>query len=135
MSATLCALCAWLQLEEEMAEVSMEHHKRVMRGTAQRQGGVVLVDESRTSRVSSVPPCNQAATQPAASEPGPNTHLPAKRNKRTTAQQAGKPSQPTRGTGLPELPAKGKEFLGLGYKRLRAQPPKPQQQQQPAEVQ
>ncbi|KAJ9519715.1 hypothetical protein QJQ45_013347 [Haematococcus lacustris] len=36
-----------------------------------------------------------------------------------------------------KLPAKGKEYPGLGYKRLRDQPPKvpQQQQQQPAEAQ
>ncbi|KAJ9514462.1 hypothetical protein QJQ45_016204 [Haematococcus lacustris] len=33
------------------------------------------------------------------------------------------------------LPAKGKEYPGLGYKRLRDKPPKAQQQQQPAEAQ
>ncbi|KAJ9526216.1 hypothetical protein QJQ45_009687 [Haematococcus lacustris] len=33
------------------------------------------------------------------------------------------------------LPAKGKEYPGLGYKRLRDEPPKAQQQQQPAEAQ
>ncbi|KAJ9508011.1 hypothetical protein QJQ45_021346, partial [Haematococcus lacustris] len=32
------------------------------------------------------------------------------------------------------LPAKGKEYPGLGYKRLRDKPPKAQQQQQPAEA-
>ncbi|GFH17917.1 hypothetical protein HaLaN_14641, partial [Haematococcus lacustris] len=30
------------------------------------------------------------------------------------------------------LPAKGNEYPGLGYKRLRDKPPKAQQQQQPA---
>ncbi|GFH16131.1 hypothetical protein HaLaN_12496 [Haematococcus lacustris] len=30
------------------------------------------------------------------------------------------------------LPAKGKEYPGLGYKRLRDKPPMAQQQQQPA---
>ncbi|KAJ9521356.1 hypothetical protein QJQ45_001265 [Haematococcus lacustris] len=39
---------------------------------------------------------SQAATQPAASEPGPSTPLPAKRSK---AEQAAEPSQPTKGTG------------------------------------
>ncbi|KAJ9505728.1 hypothetical protein QJQ45_021471 [Haematococcus lacustris] len=34
----------------------------------------------------------------------------------------------------PDLPAKGKEYPGLGYKRLRGKPPKAQQQQ-PAEAQ
>ncbi|KAJ9532241.1 hypothetical protein QJQ45_003966 [Haematococcus lacustris] len=205
------------------------------RGTDQRRGRVVLVDEDRTSRVSSavngqqpcerqlnkrratrpagwkppagqvhlrllrpawsqqrgqsvrgmmwcpvVPPrkppqaprSSQAATQPAASEPGPSTPLPAKRSKRTKAE----PTQPTKGTGKaqgkaakakpapqpgrwldrecnaalnmqrigeskwrplelcfwPEqgaLPAKGKEYPGLGYKRVRDKPPKAQEQQ------
>ncbi|KAJ9513310.1 hypothetical protein QJQ45_001345 [Haematococcus lacustris] len=119
------------------------------------------------------------ATQPVASEPGPSTPPPAKRSKRTKAEQA---AEPTKGTGKaqgkaakakpvpqpgrwldrdcnaaldiqrsgesrwrplelcwwPEqgaLPAKGKEYPGLGYKRLRDKPPKAQQQQQPAEAQ
>ncbi|KAJ9509274.1 hypothetical protein QJQ45_001726 [Haematococcus lacustris] len=39
-------------------------------------------------------------------------------------------------TCLGALPAKGKEYPGLGYKRLRDKPPKAQQQQQqPAEAQ
>ncbi|KAJ9515972.1 hypothetical protein QJQ45_016847, partial [Haematococcus lacustris] len=43
-------------------------------------------------------PCNsQAATQPAAPEPGPNTPPPAKRSKRTKAEQAAEPSQPIEG--------------------------------------
>ncbi|GFH09939.1 hypothetical protein HaLaN_05171, partial [Haematococcus lacustris] len=33
------------------------------------------------------------------------------------------------------LPAKGKEYPCLGYKRLRDKPPKAKQQQQPAEAQ
>ncbi|KAJ9531382.1 hypothetical protein QJQ45_006902 [Haematococcus lacustris] len=211
------------------------------RGTDQRRGRVVLVDEHRTSRVSSAvngqQPCerqlnkrrttrpadwkppagqveprllrpawsqqrdqpvrgmmwcpvvaprkppqaprsSQAATQAAASEPGPSTPLPAKRSKRTKAEpEAAEPTQPTKGTGkaakakpAPQpgrwldrdcnaalnmqrigeskwrplelcywpdqgaLPAKGKEYPGLGYKRLRDKPPKAQQQQ-PAEAQ
>ncbi|KAJ9509479.1 hypothetical protein QJQ45_001928 [Haematococcus lacustris] len=203
------------------------------RGTDQRQGRVVLVDEHRTSRVSSavngqqpcerqlnkrratrpadweppagqvehrlvrpawsqqrdqpvrglmwcpvVAPCkppqatcsSQAATA-AASEPGPSTPPPAKRSKRTKAEQAAEPTQPTKGKGKaakakpapqpgrwldrdcnaalnmqrigdsrwrllelcywPEqgkLPAKGKEYPGLGYKRVRDKPLKAQQQ-------
>ncbi|KAJ9531076.1 hypothetical protein QJQ45_000906 [Haematococcus lacustris] len=191
MSATLCALCAWLQLEEGMAEVAMERHghaKQLVvffgaatigtrggwgaeavlracckvvcrpRGTDQRRGRVVLVDEHRTTRVSSAvhgqQPCesrlmtrratrpanwkpkagqveprllrpawsqqrdqpvrgmmwcpivaprkppqaprsSQAATQAAASEPGPSTPPPAKRSKRTTVEQDAEPTQPT----------------------------------------
>ncbi|KAJ9522525.1 hypothetical protein QJQ45_008361 [Haematococcus lacustris] len=34
-----------------------------------------------------------------------------------------------------KLPAKGKEYPELGYKRLRDRPPKAQQQQQPAAAQ
>ncbi|KAJ9510466.1 hypothetical protein QJQ45_015926 [Haematococcus lacustris] len=201
------------------------------RGTDQRRGRVVLVDEHRTSRVSSamngqqpcerqlnkrratrpagwkppagqveprlvrpawsqqrdqpvrgmmwcpvVPPrkspqaprSSQAATQPAAaSEPGPSTPLPAKRTKRTKAEPEA--AEPTKGKGKaakakpapqpgrwldrdcnvalnmqrigesrwrplelcywPEqgaLPAKGKEYPGLGYKWLRDKPPKAQ---------
>ncbi|KAJ9509569.1 hypothetical protein QJQ45_011220 [Haematococcus lacustris] len=114
-------------------------------------------------------PCSsQAATQPAASEPGPSTPLPAKRSKRSEAEQVAelsrgkyfkaKPAlQPGRWVDRdcnaalnmqrigeakwrplelcywPEqgkLPAKGKEYPGLGYKRLRDKPPKAQQQQQ-----
>ncbi|KAJ9529284.1 hypothetical protein QJQ45_007965 [Haematococcus lacustris] len=129
------------------------------RGTDQRRGRVVLVDEHRTSRVSSAvngqQPCerqlnkrratrpagwkppagqvearlvrpawsqlrdqpvrgmmwcpvvaprkppqaprsSQAATQPAASEPGPSTPSPAKRTK---AEPAAEPTQPTKGKG------------------------------------
>ncbi|KAJ9508494.1 hypothetical protein QJQ45_012020 [Haematococcus lacustris] len=124
-------------------------------------------------------PCSsQAATQPAASEPGPSTPPPAKRSKHTKAEQAAEPSQPTKGKGkaakakpAPQpgrwvdrdcnaaldiqsigksrwrplelcwwpdqgaLPAKGKEYPGLGYKRVRDKPTKAQQQQQPAVAQ
>ncbi|KAJ9509241.1 hypothetical protein QJQ45_001693 [Haematococcus lacustris] len=83
-------------------------------------------------------PCSsQAATQPAALEPGPSTPPPAKRSMRTgsTARQRIGESRwrplelcwwPNQGA----LPAKGKEYPGLGYKRLRDKPPKAQQQQQ-----
>ncbi|KAJ9507310.1 hypothetical protein QJQ45_006276 [Haematococcus lacustris] len=216
------------------------------RGTDQRRGRVVLVDEHRTTRVSSAvngqQPCerqlikrrptrpvnwkppagqleerlvrpawsqqcdqpvrgmmwcpvvaprkpsqaprsSQEASQPAASEPGPSSPLPAKRSKRTEAGQPAEPTQPTKDKGKvkakgkaakakpapqpgrwldrdcnaalnmqrigeskwrplelcwwPEqgkLPAKGKEYPGLGYKRLRDKP-HTAQQQQPAEAQ
>ncbi|KAJ9531395.1 hypothetical protein QJQ45_006896 [Haematococcus lacustris] len=126
------------------------------------------------------PRSSQAASQAAASEPGPSTPLPARRSKRTKAEPAAEPSQPTQPTMCkgkaakakpasqpgrwldrdcnaalnmqrigeskwrplelcywPDqgaLPAKGKEYPGLGYKRLRDKPPKAQQQQ-PAEAQ
>ncbi|KAJ9531240.1 hypothetical protein QJQ45_006689 [Haematococcus lacustris] len=46
------------------------------------------------------PRSSQAATQAAASEPGPSTPLPAKRSKRTNAEpEAAEPTQPTKGKG------------------------------------
>ncbi|KAJ9513551.1 hypothetical protein QJQ45_006136 [Haematococcus lacustris] len=207
------------------------------RGTDQRRGRVVLVDEHRTSRVSSAvngqQPCerqlnkrratrpagwkppagqvvprllrpawsqqhdqpmrgmmwcpvvaprkppqaprsSQADTQPATSEPGPSTPLPAKRSKRIKAEAAAelkskgkaakakpapqpgrwldrdcnaalnmqrigesrwRPLEPCYWPEQGKLPAKGKEYPGLGYKRLRDKPPQAQQQQQPAEAQ
>ncbi|GFH20622.1 hypothetical protein HaLaN_17773 [Haematococcus lacustris] len=162
VSHHLCAMCAWPQLEKDMAKVSMERHGRANswpRGTDQRRGRVVLVDEHRTTRVSSAmngnQPCEveldheqttrragwkspsgqvdlrllcpawsqqrdqpvrglmwcpvvapykppqapQEATQPAASKHGPNTPPPAKCSKRTEAEHAAEPRQPTKGTG------------------------------------
>ncbi|KAJ9518030.1 hypothetical protein QJQ45_004308 [Haematococcus lacustris] len=93
------------------------------RGSDQLRGRVVLVDEHRTTRVSSAvngqQPCeevdheqptrraswkprqppqaqcsSQEATQATASEPGPSTPPPAKCSKRTKAEQAAEPAQP-----------------------------------------
>ncbi|KAJ9510977.1 hypothetical protein QJQ45_027797 [Haematococcus lacustris] len=124
------------------------------------------------------PPCSsQAATQPAASEPGPSTPPPAKRSKRVKDEPAAEPSQPSQPTkgkdkaqgkaakakpapqpgrwvdcnavlnmqrigesrwrplelcwwpNQPALPAKGKEYPGLGYRRLRDKLPTAQLQQ------
>ncbi|KAJ9518265.1 hypothetical protein QJQ45_010272 [Haematococcus lacustris] len=106
------------------------------------------------------PRSSQATTQPAATEAGPSTPLPAKRSKRIKAEpEAAEPTQPTKGKGraakakpapqpgrwldrdcnaalnmqrtvlVPEqgvLPAKGKKYPGLGYKRVRDKPPKTQ---------
>ncbi|KAJ9506717.1 hypothetical protein QJQ45_013624 [Haematococcus lacustris] len=195
-------LATWDTLEEEMAELSMErygHAKQlvVFFGAAgiDTEGGL---DEQRDQPVRGlmwcpvVAPCkppqvpcsSQAATKPAASKPGPSTLPPAMRSKRTKAEQAAEPSQPTKSTGkgkgkaaeakpapqpdkwldrdcnaalsmerigesrwrvlelcwwpdLPALPTKGKEYPGLGYKRMRDKLPKAQQrqQQQPAGAQ
>ncbi|KAJ9510400.1 hypothetical protein QJQ45_015866 [Haematococcus lacustris] len=126
------------------------------------------------------PPCSsQAATQPAASEPGPSTPPPAKPSKRAKDEPAAEPSQPSQPTkgkdkaqgkaakakpapqpgrwvdrdcnavlnmqrigesrwrplelcwwpNQPALPAKGKEYPGLGYRRLRDKLPTAQLQQ------
>ncbi|KAJ9522077.1 hypothetical protein QJQ45_005123 [Haematococcus lacustris] len=216
---------------------ALEQFSKKVRGACQRRGRVVLVDEHRTTRVSSAvygqqpceeeldheqptrpagwkgpagqvkqrllcpawsqqhdqpvrglmlcpvvaprkppqPPCSsQAATQPAASEPGPSTPLPAKRSKRTKVEQPAEPTQPIKSEGKAKgkaakrkpapqpgrwldrdcnaaldmqrigesrswscatLPAKGKEYPGLGYKQVRDKPPKAQQQQQPVVTQ
>ncbi|KAJ9505234.1 hypothetical protein QJQ45_021282 [Haematococcus lacustris] len=45
------------------------------------------------------PRSSQPGTQPAASEPGPSTPLPARRSKRTEAEQAAEPTQPTKDKG------------------------------------
>ncbi|KAJ9518047.1 hypothetical protein QJQ45_004288 [Haematococcus lacustris] len=113
------------------------------------------------------PRSSQEASQPAASEPGPSTPLPAKRSKRTKAEPEAaeltkgkskaakaKPA-PQPGRWLDRdynaalnmqrigesrwrplelcwwpnqgaLPAKGKEYPGLGYKRVREKPPRTQ---------
>ncbi|KAJ9526708.1 hypothetical protein QJQ45_017829 [Haematococcus lacustris] len=175
------------------------------RGAGQRWGRVVLVNEHRTTRVSSAvngqQPCEEelsklSATRPAGWKPpagqvesrlvrpawsqqrgqpvqGLINPPPAKRSKRTEAKQAAEPTKdkgkaqgkaakakpaPQPGRWLdwdcnaalnmqrigesrwrplelcywPDqgaLPAKGKEYPGLGYKRLRDKPPKAQQQQ------
>ncbi|KAJ9509320.1 hypothetical protein QJQ45_001760 [Haematococcus lacustris] len=56
-----------------------------------------------------------------------------KHKKNPGKNQKGACPQPTPNQGA--LPAKGKEYPGLGYKRLRDEPPKAQEQQQPAEAQ
>ncbi|KAJ9527207.1 hypothetical protein QJQ45_025468, partial [Haematococcus lacustris] len=96
------------------------------------------------------PRSSQAATQPAASEPGPSTPPPAKRSKPAAEPTKGKGKgkaakakpAPQPGRWLDRdcnaalnmqrigradqgaLPAKGKEYPGLGYKRVRDEPPK-----------
>ncbi|KAJ9528338.1 hypothetical protein QJQ45_014323, partial [Haematococcus lacustris] len=135
----VCALCAWLQLEEDMAEVSMERHghtKQLMvffgaagigtqggwgadavlqacckvvcwpRGKDQRQGRMVLVDEFCTSRLSSA------------------VVVVVKQRRQGLGGYKPTPKD------LQALPAKGKEHPELGYKQLRDEPPKAQQQQQ-----
>ncbi|KAJ9527601.1 hypothetical protein QJQ45_025869 [Haematococcus lacustris] len=155
------------QLEEDMAEVSMDRHgyaKQLVvllgaasigtgggwgadavlraccqvvcrsRGTDQRQGRVVLVDEHHTTRVSSAvngqQPCEGelsheqptmcAGCKPPASAPRLSRQLRPKASLSTTTRQGA-------------LPAQGKEYPSLGYKRLRDKPPKAQHQ--PAKAQ
>ncbi|KAJ9507960.1 hypothetical protein QJQ45_021287, partial [Haematococcus lacustris] len=179
--------------QKDMAEVFMERHGRAKQmvvfsgaaGIGTRRGwtlsqrrdqpvrGMMWCPVVAPRKPPQAPCSSQAATQPAASEPGPSTPPPAERSKRTKAE----PHQPTKGKGKglgkaakakpapqpgrwldrdcnaalnmqrigesrwrplemcswPEqgkLPAKGKEYPGLGYKRLRDKPHKAQEQQQ-----
>ncbi|KAJ9517475.1 hypothetical protein QJQ45_024952 [Haematococcus lacustris] len=64
--------------------------------------GMVVVDEMQAPRSS------QAATPAGASEPGPSNPPPAKRSKRTEAEQAAEPSQLTKGKGKAQGKAQGK---------------------------
>ncbi|KAJ9515289.1 hypothetical protein QJQ45_006542 [Haematococcus lacustris] len=134
--------------------------------------GLVWCSVVAPRRPPQAPRSGQAATQPAASEPGPSTPQPAKRSKRTKVEPGA--AEPTKGKGkgkaakakpAPQpgrwldrdcnaalnmqrigesrwrplelcywpdqgaLPAKGKEYPGLGYKRLLDKPPQAQQLQ------
>ncbi|GFH29151.1 uncharacterized protein HaLaN_27764 [Haematococcus lacustris] len=138
------------KLEENMAEESMERHGRAKqlvlffgaasigtrggwgadavlracwkvlcrpRGIDQLPGRVVLVDKHRTTRVSSAvngkQPCEEELD-----------------HEQPTRRAGWKPP-----AGQGALPAKGKEYPGLGYKRVPDTPPKAHQQQQPAGAQ
>ncbi|KAJ9529755.1 hypothetical protein QJQ45_014533, partial [Haematococcus lacustris] len=135
------------------------------RGPDQDGGRVVLVDEHRTSRVSSAvngkQPCevelntltkrSKPAAEPpkgkgkgkaakAKSAPQPGRWLDRDCNAALNMQRIGESMwRPLELCYWPDqgaLPAKGKEYPGLGYKRLRDKPPKAQeQQQQPAVAQ
>ncbi|KAJ9518570.1 hypothetical protein QJQ45_018618 [Haematococcus lacustris] len=102
-----------------------------------RRGRVVLVDEHRTSRVSSTvndqQPCERQLNKRRATRPAdwksPVGQVHHRLVRPAYSQQRDQP--PEQGA----LPAKGKEYPGLGYKRLRDKPHKAQQQQhQPAKA-
>ncbi|KAJ9505646.1 hypothetical protein QJQ45_008444 [Haematococcus lacustris] len=80
-------------------------------------------------------PCSsQAATQPAALEPGPNTPKPAPQPGRWQDRDRNAALNMQRiGESIVQvaLLAKGKAYPGLGYKQLRDKPPKAQQPEQP----
>ncbi|KAJ9518929.1 hypothetical protein QJQ45_026232 [Haematococcus lacustris] len=151
------------RLEEDMAEVSMERQlvvifgaagigtgvgwgaDAVLRACCKRRGRVVLVDEHRTSWVSSAvngqQPCERQlnkrrATRPADWKP-PAGQVHHRLVRPAWSQQRNQPRigksrwRPLELCWWPEqgkLPAKGKEYPGLGYKRLRDKPPTAQQQ-------
>ncbi|GFH11745.1 hypothetical protein HaLaN_07296 [Haematococcus lacustris] len=114
------------------------------RGAGQRQGKVVLVDEhpaKRSKRTKAEPAAEPtkgtgkgkgkaAKAKPA---PQPGRWLDRDCNAALNMQRIGESKwQPLELCFWPDqgaLPAKGKEYPGLGYKRLRDKPPKAQQQQ------
>ncbi|KAJ9517085.1 hypothetical protein QJQ45_002594 [Haematococcus lacustris] len=139
------------------------------RGSDQLRGRVVLVDERRTTRVSSAvngsshvrrsgtmssPPGVQARSpqqgrQPTKGKgkgqgkaakskpaPQPGRWLDRDCNVALNMQRIGeswwRPLELCYWPGQGALPAKGKDYPGLGYKRLRDKPPKAQQQEQQA---
>ncbi|KAJ9528144.1 hypothetical protein QJQ45_005784 [Haematococcus lacustris] len=117
-------------------------------GTDERRGRVVLVDEHRTTRVSSAvngqQPCEEeldheqpsrhAAWKPPAGQVDLRLVRPA------WSQQRDLPVRGMMWCPRPlvlcywpdqgALPAKGKEYPGLGYERVRDKPPMAQRQQQ-----
>ncbi|KAJ9517333.1 hypothetical protein QJQ45_016698 [Haematococcus lacustris] len=116
------------KLEEEMAELSMQRQGRAKQLVVFFCAATIGTRGVAPRKPPQAPCSSQAATQLAASEPGPSTPLPVKHSKRTKSEQATEPTQPTQ-------PTKGKEYPGLGYKRMRDKPPKAQQQLQPAAAQ
>ncbi|KAJ9507113.1 hypothetical protein QJQ45_004730 [Haematococcus lacustris] len=107
-----------------------EREQRAWEGTDQLRGRVVLVDEHRTTRVSS----GVNGQQPCEEELDHNWLRQSKSQGPALSRNIGESRElcwwPEQGA----LPAKGKEYPGLGYKRVRDKPPKAQQQQ-PAEAQ
>ncbi|KAJ9530477.1 hypothetical protein QJQ45_012453 [Haematococcus lacustris] len=110
------------------------------RGAGQRRGRVVLVDEHRTSRVSSAvngkQPCEEELNTLSATRPHSSAN--AALNMQRIWESRWRPLELCYWPDQGALPAKGKEYPGLGYKRLRDKPHKAQQQQQqqqPAEAQ
>ncbi|GFH17434.1 uncharacterized protein HaLaN_14072, partial [Haematococcus lacustris] len=104
------------------------------RGSEQLRGRVVLVDEHRTTWVSSAvnvkQPCeeldHEQPTRPADWKPPAGQRIGEIRWR--PLEMCWWPEQAA-------LPAMGKEYPDLGYKRLQDRPPKAQQQQQPAGAQ
>ncbi|KAJ9531801.1 hypothetical protein QJQ45_021954, partial [Haematococcus lacustris] len=112
------------------------------RGTDQRRGRVVLVDEHRTTRPSaaSAPKADtgdgdgtgkaqgKAAKVKPAPQPGRwvDRDCNAALNMQHIGESRWRPLELCYWPEQGKLPAKGKEYPGLGYKRLRDKPPKTQ---------
>ncbi|KAJ9514094.1 hypothetical protein QJQ45_002194 [Haematococcus lacustris] len=79
-----------------MAEVSMERHGHAKQVVVFFGAAGIDTREVAPRKPPQIPYIIQAATQPAASEAGPSSPLPAKHSK---TEQAAEPSQLTKGTG------------------------------------
>ncbi|KAJ9505630.1 hypothetical protein QJQ45_008486 [Haematococcus lacustris] len=116
------------------------------RGAGQRRGRVVLVGEHHTTRVSSAvngkQPCEEelntlsdtrpAEWKPPAGQVEQRLLRPAwskQRDQPRIGESRWRPLELCYWQEQGALPAKGKEYPGLGYKRLRDKPPKAQEQQ------
>ncbi|KAJ9534152.1 hypothetical protein QJQ45_002146 [Haematococcus lacustris] len=103
------------------------------RGIDQRRGRVVLVNEHRTTRPTKGKGKAKGKAAKAKPAPQPGRWLDGDCNAALNMQRIGESRwRPLELCYWPEqgkLPAKGKEYPGLGYKRLRGKPPKAQEQQ------
>ncbi|KAJ9512168.1 hypothetical protein QJQ45_012672 [Haematococcus lacustris] len=122
-----------------VAEVSMERH-----GRAASEPGPSTPPPPKCSKRTKAEPAaepNKAKGKAAKAKPAPQPGrwLDRDCNAALNMQRIGESRwRPLELCWWPEqgrLPAKGKEYPGLGYKRLRDKPPTAQQQQQPAEAQ
>ncbi|KAJ9517783.1 hypothetical protein QJQ45_004084 [Haematococcus lacustris] len=118
------AAMAGTRLEEDMAEVSMERHGHAKQLVASSVPNMGLAAEPTQ-------PTKAAKAKPA---PQPGRWLDkdcnAALNMQRIAESRWRPLKLCYWPDQGALPAKGKEYPGLGYKRLRDKPPKAQQQQQ-----
>ncbi|GFH18268.1 uncharacterized protein HaLaN_15042 [Haematococcus lacustris] len=137
------------KLEEDMAEVSIERHGRTKQLVAPRSsqeasqaaasepGPSTPLPAKRSKRTKAEPAAepNKAQGKAAKAKPAPQPGRWLDRDCNAALNMQGIGESKWRPLELcwwPEqgaLPAKGKEYPGLGYKRLRDKPPKAQQQQ------
>ncbi|GFH08964.1 hypothetical protein HaLaN_04012 [Haematococcus lacustris] len=99
--APLCRACTRLRFHGGSARALLAFWQQLVQlMRAVQQVTLGSVAGAATEAISS-----QAATQPATSEPGPSTPPPAKRSKRTKAEPAAEPTQPTKGKAAKAKPA------------------------------
>ncbi|GFH14834.1 hypothetical protein HaLaN_10957 [Haematococcus lacustris] len=127
------------KLEEDMAEVSMERNGRAKQlvvffaKRSKRTEAEQAAEPTKPTKGKGKTKGKAAKAKPA---PQPGRWLDRDCNAALNMQRIGESRwRPPELCWWPEqgkLPAKGKEYPGLGYKRLRDKPPTAQQHQQPA---